>query len=340
MKRLIFRTAVGALLVAVAFAPAEAQERYGLPPEPAFGEPEAEQDPVPVGGALRITGCNIDLVDEIEVPATEAGVLVYLGVKEGDAVRAERVIAQIDDLQARQSLRIAELAVESALARAEDDIEIRYSDAAAKVARVDWEEMLQANASVRKAVTEAEIRRAKLDYDRSNLGTEKARKEKELNGLEAHTKRAELEATKINIDRRRILAPFDGQVLEVFRHQNEWVQPGEPIVRLARLDKLQVDGWVYYKDNSPVEVDGCEVTIEVSVGHGRTTQATGRIVYVSPIAEGLGEHLKYRVRAEIANRREQNHWIISPGLNAEMSIHLGTGGEKVTNAELGLRNSE
>ena len=132
---------------------------------------------------------------------------------------------------------------------------------------------------------------------------------------------------KINIDRRRILAPFDGQILEVFRHQNEWVQPGEPIIRLARLDKLQVDGWVYYKDNEPSEVDGCEVTIEVGVGHGRTTRATGRIVYVSPIAEGLEEgKLRYRVRAEIANRREQDHWVISPGLNAEMSIHLGTGG--------------
>ena len=95
------------------------------------------------GDALRVTGCNIDLVEEIEVPATEAGVLVYLGVKEGDEVRAERVIAQIDDRQAQQSLRIAELAVESAQARADDEVEIIYSPVLRlRVARVDWEEML------------------------------------------------------------------------------------------------------------------------------------------------------------------------------------------------------
>lgn len=294
-------------------------QQFGLPPEPDAAAPADAAD------ERRITGCSVDLVDNVEVPASVEGVIVYLGVKEGAEVRAEDVLAQVDDREAEQQKRVAEFAHQAALARAADDIEKKYSLAAASVALADWESLEQANESTNKAVTETDIRRAKLEYERARLGADKADKDRELALLDARTKEAELAAADLALDRRRVLIPFDGQVLEVLREQNEWVRPGDTIARVARLDKLQVDGWVTFRDHDPREIDGCEVTVEVSVGRGETATATGRVVYVSSVAEGFDDP-RYTVRAEIANRREGGRWVISPGLEATMVVHLGTGG--------------
>lgn len=310
------------LLLVLGISPM-AMAQYGLPVAP--GGDQAGQ-PVRQGDGLRIEGCLIELVTDIRLPATETGLLTHLGVKEGANVRAEDVIAQIDDRTAQQAHRMARFGKEAADARAEDDIEIIFNKASADVARADLDELQQANEAVSKAVTQADIRRAKLDLKRAKLGTLKAMKDKELAGLDALTKLAEFEASQIGIDQRKVFAPFDGQVVEIYRHEQEWVQAGDPILRFIQLDTLKVQGYVHYDDYAPREIIGCEVTVEVRVGRGVTEQATGRVVYIDPVAVYQDKKASYTVQAEITNLQRDGRWIISPELKATMTIHLGTGG--------------
>ncbi len=313
-----------AMLIAIAMlAPVlMAQQFEDLPPDP---QPNAKT----VGGNPVVHGCLIQLVNDIDLPATESGVITYLGVKQGSNVQSEDLIAKIDDRVAQQAFNVANYALQAAEARAEDDIEIIYSTAAAKVAREDWIELEKANEAVNKVVPEADLRRAKLDYDRAKLGIAKAKKDKDLAGLDAQTKKAELEASQLGIDMRQVQAPFDGQVVEILREEREWVQAGEPILRLIRLDTLKVEGYINYKDFDPSEIDGCEVTVKVRLGRGRIEQAAGRVVYVDPEAKYDGEY-KFLFKAEITNLQENGRWIISPRMQADMTVHLGTGG--VSNA--------
>ena len=325
-------TAVVAAAVALSVAAASSAQDFSLPAEPGLEDGPASEardtdDP-------RVSRCRIELVHDVEVPAGEAGVLTYLGVKQGDPVKAEELIAQIDDREVRQGFRVAQFAKRAADARAENDVEIIYNKAASLVAREEWIEMEQANKRVDKSVTDSERRKAKLEYDRSQLAIENAEKDKMLAGLDADTKHAELEAARIAVDKRRVLSPYDGMVLEVLRDEHEWVQPGEPIVRIAQLDQLQVDGYLYFDEYDPREIVGCEVTVEVIAGRGRKHEATGRIVHIAPRAEYDGRY-RYRVRAEIANRQMDGRWLIQPKLPATMTIHLGTGG----NATVGDRRS-
>ena len=112
----------------------------------------------------------------------------------------------------------------------------------------------------------------------------------------------------------------------MFRKQQEWVSPGDSILRLVRLDTLKVEGLVNASQYSPAELDGCEVTVDVPVSRGRVVQATGRVVFVDPILmRGVDGHVQ-KVRAEIANRQENGHWLLEPKREAAMTIHLGTGG--------------
>jgi multidrug efflux pump subunit AcrA (membrane-fusion protein) len=294
----------------------------GFAPLPDEPRPGGAAPAVRPAGDPVIEGCLVDLVGDIKLPAPEAGVLVYLGVKEGDLVSTEQEVARIDDREAQQAKRVAEFAYNAADERAKDDIEIKYSKAATDVAQADLLSMNDANESVAKAITPMDIRKAELEVTRSRLGTEKALKDQKLAVLDAGTKRAELDAAELGIQRRVLLAPFEGEVLEVFVDQQEWVQPGDPVVRVARLDELRVDGYVNFDDFAQDEIVGREVTIEVNLGRGRTANAAGRVVWVDPLASNAGSY-QYRVRAEIQNRRENGRWLISPGLEATMTIHVG-----------------
>jgi multidrug resistance efflux pump len=189
--------------------------------------------------------------------------------------------------------------------------------------------MQQAINLVEKSITEVDLRRAKLEWDKMVLAAEKARKEQELAKYEAWMKKAELDAANLAIERRDIVAPFDGVVEEVSRKQDEWVNPGDTILRLFRMDTMHVEGAVDQKQYDPHELQGCKVTVEVKLARGRTETVEGRIVKVSSVIRYDGV---YNVRAEVPNRQEFGGWLLRDGLPATMTIHLGTGGNATESA--------
>jgi len=265
----------------------------------------------------------VKVAEEIKLPAEEAGVLIQLAVQEGNLVRAGQVIGKIDDSQPVMQKKAASAAYAAAFKRWKDDVEIRFAKAQAEVSQADYEQLVEANRRTEKAVTLSEVRKAKLDWDHFILAIEKAGHDQELAKFEAFTKQAELEATDLAIQRRVIKAPFDGVVEEIKRHQDEWVQPGEPILSLLRMDTLHVEGAIEQSKYDPHEIANCEVTVEVEMARGRKATFRGRIIKVSSIVRSDGV---YNVRAEIANQQEHGNWLLRDGLPASMTIHLGTGG--------------
>ncbi len=257
--------------------------------------------------------------NEIRIPAQEAGVLIEMPVIEGTKVNKGDLLARIDDREAKATLQITEYALDSANKKAEEDIEIRYAQAAEAVAKVDLIQDQKANITQPGAVPEIEIRRKKLDLRRSTLQIEKAQKDQVLAGLEAKTKAAERDAAKMALDWRTIVAAFDGEVVDTYRHRSEWVNPGDPILKLARFDELHVEGTANADNYDRVELQGKPVTVKVARARGREIRIEGKIVYVDPIVRSDGSYI---VLAEIKNKQEAGSWLIQPGLRASMTIHL------------------
>ena len=271
-----------------------------------------------------IQGCKIKVADQIELPAKEPGVLLHLAVKEGSQVRAGQEIGKIDDSEPRMQKEAAGYQLNAAIKRAKDDVDIRFSEAAAAVAKADYEMLVESNRMSEKAVPLTEVRGKKLDWDKMVLSIEKSVHERELAKYEAYTKKAEVEAADLAIQRRVITAPFDGVVEKMSRKQDEWVNPGDTILKLFRLDTVQVEGAVPQSQYDPHEIQGCKVTVEVQLARGRKESFSGRITRVSSAVRG---DYKYNVRAEVTNRQEYGSWVLRDGLDATLTIHLGTGGE-------------
>jgi multidrug efflux pump subunit AcrA (membrane-fusion protein) len=271
------------------------------------------------GGDPTFRPASITADNDIHVFAEAEGILVSLPVSEGSRVAEGQVLALIDDRQAQAAVKVAKAGHEAALERAKDDIEERYAIAAAKVAKIDWQKNLEANQNVQ-AVSPIEILQKKLVYDRSVLQTEKARKDQFLAGKEADVKKAELEAAHIALEHRSIRARFNGEVQQLFQKEGQWVNPGDPILQLVQFDKLRVECFVKSSEYDPVELANRRVTVRVRLARDREAAISGRVTYVSQTVQPVrGDYL---VRAEVDNQRNGEYWLIRPGLEAEMTIHV------------------
>ena len=264
--------------------------------------------------------CLVSLIDEAKVPAREEGVLVQLSVREGDVVSRDEVIARIDDNQPQMERRKAKAEHDQAVAKAASDVDVRYSNKARQVAFKAWEKAENAHKQSPGSVTEVERDRLRLEAEKTDLQIEQAELERKLSALAAAAKGVEVEAADNSIERRLIKAPLDGVVVQVFPHQGEWMQPGDPLARVVRTDKLKVEGYVDAARWDPELVRDRPVTVEVQLANERRERFTGRIVVVSPLDESGGD---YRVVAEVENRRDEasKQWLLRAGKTASMTVH-------------------
>ena len=86
------------------------------------------------GTLAHIPLCQVLLINDLSAPALVTGPLVNIAVKENDRVVAGQLLAAIDDEQAQLQKLAAEMERDAALARALDDIEVRFARASSDVA--------------------------------------------------------------------------------------------------------------------------------------------------------------------------------------------------------------
>ena len=275
--------------------------------------------PAQVGSPSQphIKHCLVSLIEDVHVPAQERGVLISVPVKEGDRIETDALLAQIDDGQARLQRSAAQTKLQAAQAQAADDIDVRYADAAYKVAKAEYDQAAAVVRNMSNAIPKTEVRRLLLQQNRAALQIDKSQLDRKVAKMNAEVHQAEVKAAEDLMVRQQIRSPVDGMVLTVFHHAGEWVNPGDPVLRVVRMDRLRIEGFLDSAEHNPGEVDGRSVAVTVSLARGRKVQFTGKIVYVSPLIQAGN---KYRVRAEVENRVENNQWLLRPGATAEMHI--------------------
>lgn len=268
---------------------------------------------------LVLPNCLLSLDAEVQVPAQEAGVLTSIPVHEGQQVAKGELLAQIDDMIPRAQQNVALYKLKVAEKQAADDIDVRYSISSYNFASAKLRRSLAANAKTPNTVTEEVLDEQRLDQKKSELMIEKSRKDFDVAGLQKQVSDAELKAADANVEHRRLLAPLDAVVIELARHEGEWVQAGDTVMRLVRVDQLRVEGLVDAKDYTPAEIQGRPVQVKVTLARGKQETFPGRIVFVNPVVRTGGS---FQVRAEVQNRKEGGFWVLSPGVKAEMTIDL------------------
>jgi multidrug efflux pump subunit AcrA (membrane-fusion protein) len=269
---------------------------------------------------VSVENCMVVSIEDQFVPGTEAGVLATLEAKEGMRVKQDQVLGRTEYREAEAQLRIKQFDYEIAALKAKSTIAVRYAEKAAEVAKAAHYKAKVANEKSKNTVTEIEVMKLFLEYEKAVLTTEKETEAHDEAELTAKGKKAEMQAAKVALDRRVLSAPFDGVIVEVKKHPGEWVAPGEGVVRIVRVDKLRVHGLLNAALYGPGDVEGRRVTVNVSLPRGASVPIQGKIIFASPVVDVGG---KLPVYAEIDNPLDENgRELVRHGLEATMTIHL------------------
>lgn len=108
-----------------------------------------------------------------------------------------------------------------------------------------------------------------------------------------------------------LLAPVDGVVLEKFVVEGQRVMAGDPLLRVADLSRVWVEGEVFEQDVAMVRT-GQPARVELEAYPGEAW--TGTIVFLQPVVDREARTL--RVRVELDNRDGR----LRPGMYATLRI--------------------
>jgi len=289
---------------------------------------QTKSDRLPISDSgLTLTDCIVSAKDHIQLPAQQAGVILQLEtedgltVEEGVIVSALQFIGKLDDEDPAARLDAAaaehQVAIEEHL-KAESNVVAAV--ATVGVADAELKESEDINRRSPNAIPATQVRRQELTVTRS--AAEKVVADRDVKAAASKTvsSQEQVNLAEINSKKYQLISPLDGVVVQVYRKPGEWVSPGDPIARIVRMDKLRVEGFVDASRYLPEDIEGREVTVIIRRPNREAEEFKSTISFVSPIVEASGD---YRVWAEVDNRTSKGkHWVLRPGMEAEMRIHL------------------
>ena len=265
-----------------------------------------------------IEKCDVASIQDLPVPTSDPGVLISLAVKPGVAVKKGDKLGTVDDRDATALAKVKQAEYEIARQKAESDVDIRNAKTAAEVAKKAFEKYEYVRNQQKNAVTEIDYLKTYYEYEKAKLTIEKSIEEAKANVLTAGSKKAELDAAMVALNRRTLVAPFDGVVVKSYAQEGEWLQAGEPVIQVVRIDRLRIYGNLDASKWGRGDLEGRKCTVEVTLPRGRQVTVPGRIVFVSPVV-GVGSKLP--VWAEIETPMENGRPLIYAGMEARMTIH-------------------
>lgn len=157
------------------------------------------------------------------------------------------------------------------------------------------------------AVGTAQAAVERIQHELTQSHNDHAVKEIELARLQKQVELAEHQR-----DRRVIVAPFSGMLIEQFRHRGEWLETGQPVFRIMRLDRLVAEGYVNANEIHHSQ-RGAKAKVIAQTTDGPRTFA-GTLTFVSPNVDPVNAQVQ--IRAIIENPSG----VLRPGEAVELLI--------------------
>lgn len=306
------------------------------------------------------------LIDAVDVPASQSGVIATMSVKEGDSVSEGDLLAKLDDRQSKllesQTHTKLEIAIEKAenglaedlakkklaeqnqLAKeheytkeiaelkASNEVRVLASQKAERVAKNEWERATRAREEFIDSVSQSEIDGLRFAFERTLLETEQADFERRLDALQAKAEaevasghqlgierstielkqaaaerriqalevelqRQQLKLASLATEQQQILAPLDGVVVERFKNRGDWVDAGDPVIRVIRLNRLRAEGFLAADKISSLRL-GQSVELTIQRGDEGALESEGVVAFVSPEIDPINGQVRIWVEFE------------------------------------------
>jgi HlyD family secretion protein len=211
---------------------------------------------------------------EVTVSAEAAGRLLWFTPDDGQRVEAGVLVGVIDTIQ---------LALERAHAVTQRDAgNARSREATQQIAMLRTQREIAERGYARtqrlhrdQAATAQQLDQAERDF--RVLGEQIAAAEAQYQAVRHDVASGDARIAQIDerISRSRITNPRPGTVLTTYAEAGEYVQPGQPLYKVAMLDSLELRAWVTERQLAGLRIgQAAEVTIDLSAGERRTLAGT------------------------------------------------------------------
>jgi HlyD family secretion protein len=220
---------------------------------------------------------------EVVVSAETSGQLLSFRADEGQTLAAGQLVGVIDTtqlaLQERQlsaqrsgaSSRVTEVGQQLDALRVQQEIAKRNYE---RVQRLFNEQ----------AATAQQLDQAERDYKVLTEQIQGAEAQRRSVGEDEKSTDARLAQITHQLGKSRITSPVSGTVLARYADRGEFVQPGQPLYKIANLDSMVLRAYVTETQLSRVKL-GAPATISIDTGSKRRRTLSGRVSWVSPEAE-------------------------------------------------------
>ena len=262
---------------------------------------------------IKIQGALLKLIDQLDVPAWETGTVTRLDVQEGLQVKVGEVLAAVDDTEARFAEERAKVELSIATQAAGSDVSVRAGTRALVAAEAELRRAEEARLKLRDIVTESEMDRLRLAVDQARLAIEKAQHDLSVARLQRDLKKVEVDFASRAVARRQITAPFPGVVVQIHKRLGDWVEPGDKLLRLVRLDRLRIEAFLDSTQAS-AGLEGRPVTLNLDGTFKPGGAFVGKLIFVSPEIDPLNRSV--RILAEFENPNDE----LKPGMRGTLTI--------------------
>ena len=297
-------------------------------------------DPVTEG---QILGSLDDELQELAVKQAEPGLRIAQA-KAKNNVPIETARVQIRE--AEEMLRQLESAAQVSQKQSESEIAIQVAEKARELAEFELNRAQKAKESFSGSVTKVELNRLQTQLDQRTLEVEKAKEDRVIAALKSggdlaalaqqkeliarqklqlqereqemvlaatdvEVAQAELDSANLQLQRRRLIAPFGGIVEEVSQQPGEWVERGVNVLRIIQLDTLRVEGFANAEVATKLQ-SGQAVTIRFN--EKDVPEVDGVISFVGREVEAINQRV--RIWAEFPNSDLR----VRPGVVASMQV--------------------
>ena len=228
------------------------------------------------------------------------------------AVTQGQSLGKVQDEALRLELARLKTTIEVAKKKHASDIDKRLAVKSQAVAENEYQRAIAANARVRDTYPLNEIDRLKLIADRAKLEVERTNYLTEMAALDIVQAEHEYRKSYEVYSRHQITAPVAGVITSVEKKVGEWVEPGMDMLRIVRLDRLRIEGFIN-AEQTVSNLVGREAHVSVVIG-GSTLETSGKVVFVSPDVNSINSLV--RVYLEIDNSKNQ----LRPGLQVKANI--------------------
>jgi len=182
---------------------------------------------------IDVDTCSVHLINDIEIPAKESGILWELNVKEGDAVPANKIIGTIDARLMLIELEKSQAKLDTARDMASDTSTIEVAKKKYALARHEYE--VASRLASKGSRSNQERMRARFSKDAAAAEVSEAKMRRREASGQVRIEEVNVKQMNQLISNLRIETTFDGQVLKLHKHTGEWVNKVSQSLTLLAL---------------------------------------------------------------------------------------------------------